>query len=82
MNYRDFDELFSRICEIKQYVVKLSIGQRGKFRNEFFKQPFPQWRLELIWEFFWDDKTYNEIYTIFWNKNLIEKSDPLHRKDR
>ncbi len=74
MNYDDFNTLFYSICEIKQNMVKLKLNELRAFKTEFFQLDFPEWRLQLLWEFLWDDKSYEEIYHIFSEKKLIEKA--------
>lgn len=73
MNYTDFNTLFYNICEIKQNMVKLKLEELRTFKQQFFQMDFPEWRLRLLWEFIWDDKSYEEIYYIFSKKKLIEK---------
>lgn len=74
MEYKDFNTLFYSICKIKQNVVKLQLEQLRSFKRTFFQLDFPEWRLQLLWEYVWDDKTYEEIYYIFDKKKLIEPS--------
>lgn len=73
MNYINFTDFFYNICEIKQNVVKLNQQQVYSFKRKFYKQPFPEWQLSLIWEFIWDDKSFDEVFLIFSNKRLIKK---------
>ena len=72
MEYNDFNELFYNICEIKQSIVQLQLVELTQFKREFFKLNFPEWRLQLLWEYIWNDKSYNEIYYIFTKKKLIK----------
>lgn len=69
--YEDFKSLFMEIRQMKIYVVKLRGNDLHKFREMFYDLPFPEWRLDLLWEYIWDDKTYDEIYYIFKNSKLI-----------
>lgn len=82
MEYNNFNSLFYSICEIKKNVVKLSIEERATFKRQFFNLDFSDWCLNLLWEFIWDDKSYEEIYIIFLNKKLIKKEGDQFGKDR
>ena len=82
MMYNNFNELFNDINLLKQQVTTLSIYDRIMFKKDFFKQNFQEWQLSLIWEYFWDDKPYEEIYTIFLNKRLIKKEGDQLGKNR
>lgn len=50
--FDSFKALFSQICEIKQFVVKLSCKDLKNYKIVFYNQEFPKWRLDLIWEYF------------------------------
>lgn len=69
--YYDFKCLFSHICEIKQFVVKLRLEELINFKIVFYNQNFPQWRLDLLWEYIFDDRTYEEIEKVFANSKII-----------
>lgn len=69
--YNDFKALFLDICEIKCFVLKLSSKDLRNFKNEFYNQQIPEWRLDLIWEYFFYDISYDEIYMIFKNSKII-----------
>lgn len=69
--YDTFKDLFADICEIKAFVVKLHYEDLRNYRNDFYSQPFPEWRLNLLWEYIWGDISYNEIKAIFENSRLI-----------
>ena len=73
MMYESFTELFDDIISLKQYVTSLTMYDRVSFKHDFFKLNFKEWQLSLVWEFFWDDKTYDQLYLIFLNKRLIKK---------
>ena len=70
-NYIDFKDLFNDICEIKAYVIKLWGKELWEYREEFYKQPFPEWRLNLLWEYIWGDISYVEVRAIFKNSKII-----------
>lgn len=71
MEYKDFCTFFYDICTIKQNIVKLNREQLKQFKTVFFQTDFPEWRLNLIWEFIWDDKTYDEVVYVFKEKKLM-----------
>lgn len=73
MEYDDFSALFYNICELKKTIVKLKLEELTVAKKQFFELDFPEWRLQLLWEFIWDDKTYSEIYSIFSEKGLLKK---------
>lgn len=72
MDYCDFSALFYDICENKQNIVKLVRIEKHQFKKQFFNLNFPEWRLNLLWEYIWDDKTYEEIFHIFNEKKLLK----------
>lgn len=80
MKYDDFDTLFYNICEIKESMVKLKSSELRNIRKQFFELDFPEWRLQLLWEFIWDDKSYDEIYHIFSEKKIIKKVGENYEK--
>ncbi len=73
MHYDSFSELFYSICEIKKNVVKLKTKELSLFKQQFYNLPFREWQLSLLWEFIWNDKSYDEILFIFSQKKLIKK---------
>ena len=73
MKYEDFSALFYNICEIKQNIVKLHLKELERFKKSFFSLDFPEWRLQLLWEYIWDDKSYDEIFYIFNEKKILKK---------
>lgn len=75
MVYNDFKTLFDNVVPIKQFATSLNVDQRKHFKRFFFSLNFSEWQLNLIWEFFWDDKTYDEISYVFSQKKLIKKDD-------
>lgn len=64
-------ELFKDVCKIKRYVLKLDYKTLRKFKKKFYEKNIAKWQLDLIWEFFWDDKTYDEMKFILQNKKVI-----------
>lgn len=64
-------ELFKSVCETKQYVLKLDYGALKEFKKIFYQKEIVKWQLDLIWEFFWDDREYEEIKIILENKKII-----------
>ena len=64
-------ELFKNVCEIKQYVLKLDYEALKKFKEIFYKKEIAKWQLDLIWEFFWNDREYEEVKFILENKKII-----------
>ena len=69
--FDSFKALFSQICEIKQFVVKLSCKDLKNYKIVFYNQEFPKWRLDLIWEYFWNDVDYETMIYIFKNNKII-----------
>lgn len=80
MKYNDFSTLFYNVCEIKEKVVRLQSEELRKFKQQFFSLNFPTSRLRLLWEFIWDDRTFEDVYFIFRKKKLIEKAGENHVK--
>ena len=73
MDSYDFKELFEHICEIKTFVLQLSIEDLKKYKATFYNQQITYWALNIMWEFIWDDKDYDTMKQIFINANLIKK---------
>lgn len=71
IKYSDFKTLFADIRQIKLFVIKLNGDKLHRFCKDFYSLPFPEWRLDLLWEYIWSDKEYEEIYYIFKNSKLI-----------
>lgn len=64
-------EYFATVRHVKGYVLKLKKKELSEFKKEFYKLPFKNWQLDLIWEFFWDDIDYMTIYKIFKERSVI-----------
>lgn len=71
MKEYNFKELFSHICEIKEFVLKLKIKELSNYKKVFYNQNFPVWRLDLLREFIFNDIEYEEIKHIFENSKII-----------
>ena len=69
--YGSFQDFFWDICEIKQYVIKLKGEDLREYKQKFYKQQFAMWRLDLMWEFIWDDIDYETMLYIFENAKII-----------
>lgn len=67
----DFKTLFEHICQIKEFVIKLSSKELKKYKIIFYNQNFLVWTLDRMWEFIWDDIDYEKMQTIFKNNRLI-----------
>lgn len=67
----DFKCLFLKICDIKKNVLKLKSEDLKKYKSSFYSQNFPKWRLDLMWEFIWDDVDFETIKYIFENNRII-----------
>lgn len=66
-----FVELFKHICQIKEFVLSLNSEDLRNYKNVFYNQSFPVWRLDLMWEFIWGDVDYETMFYIFENNKLI-----------
>lgn len=73
MKYECFQDLFSSIWQIKDFVLQLKKKDLKDYKLAFYKQDFPQWRLDLLWEFIWGDMDYPTIYFIFKNAKVITR---------
>ena len=58
-------EYLGLVCIEKKFVVKLSIENLKKYKNNFYSQPFKNWQLDLLWEYIWGDISLKEIKKIF-----------------
>ena len=66
--YERFDDLFLSICNLKENMLKLNRESLTKFKCDFYCQKFPIWKLDLIWQYFWDDMELNEIGIILYRR--------------
>lgn len=71
MKKYDFKQLFALICEIKQFVLKLNTEELKNYKIVFYNQEFPAWRLDMLWEFIFDDIDYETMEYIFKNNKII-----------
>lgn len=71
MIYNDFKELWGHIRQIKQYVLELNLEELQKYKKLYYNQPISKWKLNLMWDYIFDYKSYNEIRSIFENSRLI-----------
>lgn len=71
MMYDCFDDLFSHILQIKSFVVKLKGKELKNFKLIFYNQDFPLWRLDMLWEFIWNDIEYTTMLKVFINNKII-----------
>lgn len=58
-------EELTLVCKTKESVVKLSGENLKKYKTNFYSQPFKIWQLDLLWEYIWDDISFEEIKKIF-----------------
>jgi hypothetical protein len=71
MLHNSFKELFSLICEIKEFVLKLNNEELKNYKVVFYNQEFPTWRLDMLWEFIFDDIEYDTMKRVFENNKII-----------
>ena len=71
MKCYDFKELFSQICEIKEFVLKLKLKELANYKIVFYNQNFATWRLDMLWEFIFDDIEYDTMKRVFENNKII-----------
>lgn len=64
-------EIFKDVCNIKKYVIKLDYETLKEYKRMFYQLEIAKWQLDLIWEFIWDDREYEEIKIILENKKII-----------
>lgn len=63
--YNRFKDLFNDIRQIKGYVIKLKGQKLGEYCDYFYSLPFQEWRLDVLWEYIWGDRTYANICKVF-----------------
>ena len=67
----DFKQLYSVICEIKNFVLKLNNEDLRNYKVVFYNQNFATWRLDMMWEFIFGDVDYETMTFIFKNNKII-----------
>lgn len=71
MTNLSFKDTFADINKLKEEVRSLDYKQIGSYRDQFYKKDYPEWILNLMWEYIWDDITYEQLYCIFKSKKMI-----------
>lgn len=56
--------LVSAVCKEKENVIKLNNETLKKCKNSFYSQNYKAWKLDLFWEYIWDDISLEEIKKI------------------
>jgi hypothetical protein len=56
--------LVSAVCKEKENVIKLNNETLKKYKNNFYSQNYKAWKLDLFWEYIWDDISLEEIKKI------------------
>lgn len=69
------DDYMLHICKIKKNIVKLDTEKLEEFKKEFYsnKYSFDKWKLNLLWEYIWDDKTIEEVNASLRKKGNYEQ---------
>lgn len=71
MTNDEFSVFFYTTCENKQSIVQLPLKELRLYKRWFFNVDVPEWRLNLIWEYLWNYRTFDELVFIFKNKKII-----------
>ena len=58
-------ELALDICQNRINVLKLSRKELKEYKTTFYSQKYRKWQLDLLWEYIWDDISFEEIKNIF-----------------
>lgn len=64
-------EMFKDVCKMKCYVLKLDYEALRQYKAEFYQKKIAKWQLDLVWEYFWGDREYPEVYFILKKKKII-----------
>ena len=70
---QSFQDFFYEICDIKEFIVKFNYIELSIFKNYFYGSQYPKWKLDLIWEYIFDDIDYNSIVDIFLKSRAIKE---------
>lgn len=70
-DFERFEDLFLKILQIKDFVIKLKGKELRNFKLIFYNQKFSQWRLDMLWEFIWDDIDFEKLIEVFKNSRII-----------
>lgn len=68
-----FQDFFYEICDIKDFIVKFNYIELSIFKRYFYGFNYPKWKLDLIWEYVFDDIDYNSIVDIFLKSRAIKE---------
>lgn len=52
------------ICVEKKNIQLKRNKELEQYKKWFYSQPFKTWKLDIIWEYIWDDRTLEEITKI------------------
>lgn len=70
-DFERFEDLFLKILQIKDFVIKLKGKELRNFKLIFYNQKFSRWRLDMLWEFIWDDIDFEKLIEVFKNSRII-----------
>lgn len=66
-----FSMFFEYICDNKEFVLKLNSQNLEKYKAIFYGQNFPEWRLDMLWEYIWGDIDYLTMFYVFKKNKVI-----------
>lgn len=70
---QSFEDFFYEICDIKDFIVKFNYIELSIFKEYYYGCNYPRWKLDLLWEYIFDDIDYNSIVDIFLKSRAIKE---------
>lgn len=70
-NYKSIQELFRDIKNIKYYIRHSSVNEVYAIRKKLYNSKCKRWQIDIIWDYVWDYKSYDEIKEIFIKNKVI-----------
>lgn len=77
--YGSIFELLNDVRKIKTKIKQLKYRDCIIFRTKLYKIGFPEWSIDRLWEYVWDDKSYEEVFEIYFNNRNKIKNENYNR---
>ena len=63
--YNKFIDLLDDAWIIKKKVTSLDYEGVMKIQHELYSMGFPEWKINVLWDFIWEYKSFKEMVRIF-----------------
>ena len=74
--YTNIFELLNDVKKVKGEITKLNYKDCITVRTKLYNTGFREWVINLLWEYVWGDKSYEEVFEIYFrNRNKIRNEN-------